>query len=212
MSIRRIREEPGACVFCNRHVLEEVLLETEHFFVLADHAPLIEGHLLIVPHDHLACYGALPAELDEEFRHIKRLVRAFLTDMYRQPVFFEHGVFRQTVFHAHLHAMPFGPVDLDLHGFITATDQPVTSLTEVRDWYSTRGPYFYLERPEAESTPWQAVLFAPDEQQYYRVLGALRNATGRLTPWLPPPVRRVQGRDAMKRVAREWRERVSHDA
>jgi diadenosine tetraphosphate (Ap4A) HIT family hydrolase len=96
------------CVFCAHDALDVVLEETDHFLVIADHAPLAEGHLLIVPRDHYACYGALPAEFDEEALELRQRVTDFLTATYRAPVFFEHGVFRQTVFHAHLHALPLG--------------------------------------------------------------------------------------------------------
>ena len=198
----------GACAFCDRESLDEMLFETGHFYVLADHAPLVEGHLLIIPKTHFACYGALPGELESEFRSVKREVREFLASAYRQPVFFEHGIFRQTVFHAHLHAMPFGPIELDLHSLITQRDSRVASLADVREWYHARGPYFYLERPDGDAMPRQAAIFAPDEPHYYRVLGALRNATNQLTPWLPPAVRRIRGRDAMHTVALRWRERA----
>src|SRR5262249_32938266 len=86
------------CAFCQRDTLTGVLAETEHFFLLADHAPLVEGHLLLVPREHYACYGALPTQLEAEFLALKGRVATFLGNVYRVPVFFEHGVFRQTVY------------------------------------------------------------------------------------------------------------------
>jgi hypothetical protein len=42
--------------------LTAVLTTTDHFRVVADHAPVVPGHTLIMPNAHFACYGAVPAE------------------------------------------------------------------------------------------------------------------------------------------------------
>ena len=43
------------CTFCLRQKLKNILLESQSFFLLADHAPLIEGHILLVPKVHYSC-------------------------------------------------------------------------------------------------------------------------------------------------------------
>src|SRR5260221_416096 len=108
------RELNTSCAFCARETLAPMLAEAEHFFLLADHAPLVEGHLLIIPRAHYACFGALPVDLEDELLVLKARVRAFFVARYQTPAFFEHGVFRQTVPHAHLHALPFGALAVDL--------------------------------------------------------------------------------------------------
>ncbi len=45
------------CVFCHRSEITDILKETPHFWLAADHAPLVEGHLLVIPKQHYACYG-----------------------------------------------------------------------------------------------------------------------------------------------------------
>ena len=43
-------EEPARqadCTFCQHSRITDILKETEHFLLAADHAPLVEGHLLI---------------------------------------------------------------------------------------------------------------------------------------------------------------------
>jgi diadenosine tetraphosphate (Ap4A) HIT family hydrolase len=193
-----------ACPFCDRAGLDAVLDETEHFFLLADHAPLIEGHLLIVPQAHYACYGAVPKRLESELLALKQRVRRFLGATYREPVFFEHGVFRQTVYHAHLHAMPFGSVAVDLAGLARQAGSRVAAPRDVRDWYAERGHYFYLECPTPEGEP-VAAIFPPNMEQYFRVLGTLRAATGTLTAWQPQPMRRMTSGGKVHALAESWR-------
>src|SRR5258705_857588 len=145
------REPSTSCAFCARETLAPQLAETEHFFLLADHAPLVEGHLLIIPRAHYACFGALPVDLEDELLALKARVRAFFVARYQTPAFFEHGVFRQTVPHAHLHALPFGAlaVDLpalagDLPALAAAGGAAARSLQDVRRWYAQHGHHFYL--------------------------------------------------------------------
>ena len=102
------------CTFCQRSEVADILEETPHFLLAADHAPLVEGHLLVIPKDHYACYGDTPTTLDEELFAIKDELRQFYTQHYAPVVFWEHGVFRQTVFHAHLHCFPWGNLSYDL--------------------------------------------------------------------------------------------------
>ena len=193
----------AGCVFCRREALDAVLAETEHFYVLADHAPLVEGHTLIVPRDHYACYGALPAALEPELLVLKRRVADFLTAAYRAPAFFEHGVFHQSVFHAHLHAMPFGSLDLPPDLFTADGAHPVSSPTDIRRWHADHGHYFYLEMPQSDRHPIAAV-FPPDETRYWQVLAALRHATSRHTEWHPQPIRRELGHPLMRALQEKW--------
>jgi len=196
--------DPQGCAFCRREALTGMLAETEHFYLLADHAPLVEGHLLLVPRDHYACYGALPVRLDAEFLALKRRVTDFLGAAYRAPVFFEHGVFRQTVYHAHLHAIPFGVVNFGVHALATADGQPVRTLEDVRSWYAERGHYFYIEQPPGEDGPAEAAVFPPEESRYFSVLGMLRASAGRLEGWQPAPLRRATGQSKVHSLVKTW--------
>lgn len=198
------------CPFCDQAGLDGVLDETEHFFLLADHAPLIEGHLLIVPRDHYACYGAVPEVLETELLALKSRVRRFQRAVYREPVFFEHGVFRQTVYHAHLHAMPFGSVALDLPSLAPGVGHEANQLQDVRDWYAERGHYFYLERPVSGEVS-AATIFPPNLDQYFHVLSALRAATGTLTAWQPQPMRRMTSSGKVRALAENWRVFAARD-
>jgi diadenosine tetraphosphate (Ap4A) HIT family hydrolase len=185
------------CPFCVRQDLQNILTESHSFFLLADHAPLIEGHLLLVPKAHYSCYGTVPLALEEEFLQMKARAAEFLRQAYRPPVFFEHGVFRQTVFHAHLHCFPFGPLALDLAAY---HPQRARSLEEIRAWYEQRGQYFYFEQQ-----PGEGQLFLPEEMRYFSVLGLLRKeAAATHGAWSPPAERRENGRPKIQALVQKW--------
>jgi diadenosine tetraphosphate (Ap4A) HIT family hydrolase len=152
------------CVFCQHSTIAPYILkETQNFRLVTDHAPLVEGHILIIPKLHYACYGAVPCELDTELFALRNEVRHFFQRYYRPPVFWEHGVFHQTVFHAHLHCFPFGiltPKQLELCEKL-ATETVQTQET-IRAWYATKGQYFYLE-------PDKAFLYAPKSNDYMQI-------------------------------------------
>ncbi len=151
------------CTFCHLDSIENYILEeTAHFLIVADHAPLVEGHLLIIPREHYACYGAVPAELDGELLALKQDVYLFFTQYYALPVHWEHGIFRQTVFHAHLHCFPFGEI-----GYMPDRKRQhhkVHSQNDIRDWYKQNGHYFYMEDSK------QALLFAANMDDYVYVI------------------------------------------
>ncbi len=60
------------CAFCKRTEIFHILKETPNFLLVADHAPLVEGHILIIPKQHYACFGDAPAKLDTELLTLKR--------------------------------------------------------------------------------------------------------------------------------------------
>src|SRR6266487_3390014 len=75
-----------------------------------------------------------------EFLALKREVQDFFARYYAPIVFWEHGIVRQTVSHAHLHCFPFEATEYDatktLHSLV------VQSQDDVRAWYAMHGHYF----------------------------------------------------------------------
>lgn len=189
----------GTCPFCVPEQLSTVLAETEHFRVVADHAPLVSGHTLVMPRAHLACYGEVPAEWDDELAGLRAQITAFLTEAYQPVVWFEHGVFHQTVYHAHLHAMPLGLVNPTVVGDPALEGHTVAGRAEVRAWYAEHGPYTYLEEPDGA-----AALFAADEARYHRVLMTLHRHTPRREAWQGPAERYQQGAPRVRALMERW--------
>ncbi|HEY7340354.1 MAG TPA: HIT family protein [Ktedonobacterales bacterium] len=193
------------CAFCAHDTLDVVLAETEHFLVVADHAPLAEGHLLIVPRDHYACYGALPEEFDGEALDLRERVSDFLIATYRAPIFFEHGVFRQTVFHAHLHALPLGAASPGFADVVRRIGSAASSPDALRAWYAEQGHYFYLDTERGDSGEREPLLFPADLEVYFQVMGTLRTHTAHTADWIPPALRQMEGGAKMRAVAAAWR-------
>ena len=195
-------ESNGAgCAFCNRTEISYILKETPNFLLAADHAPLVEGHILIIPKQHYACYGEVPAGLDAELLALKREVQHFFTNSYAPVVFWEHGIFKQTVFHAHLHCFPWGISGYDLeeklHNII------VFSQENIRRWYATQGHYFFMEDANI------ALLFAPEMDRY---LGIVKNvfwrgiaSRGGKVEWRSPQQRHEEGAPLIKAMITRWR-------
>jgi diadenosine tetraphosphate (Ap4A) HIT family hydrolase len=151
------------CAFCQRSsIAGQILKETPAFRIIADHAPLVPGHLLIVPHNHFTCYGDVLATLDDELFTLKQEVQRFFLHYYEPTVFWEHGIFHQTVFHAHLHAFPFGETHYDPSKNLHA--QTISAQEDIRTWYNTHGKYFYLEDIH------NAFLFAPKQDTYQYII------------------------------------------
>jgi len=67
------------CAFCNHDEITHILKETPRFLLAADYAPLVEGHILIIPKSHYTCYGDVPGELDAELFALKAEVQHFFT-------------------------------------------------------------------------------------------------------------------------------------
>nr|BBH91873.1 hypothetical protein KTA_00720 [Thermogemmatispora argillosa] len=191
------------CVFCERSALTTVLQETPAFLVVADHAPVVEGHLLIIPKEHYACYGAVPAILDSELLALKRLVSRFAARWYAPLLFWEHGVFGQTVFHAHLHCIPFGVVSYQQRlQPVASLARPVREQEDIRRWYRERGHYFYLEDSR------QALLFPPDPDCYrqviYEVFWKSLSPEQQQRGWQRKEVRQREGISWLAATAGKW--------
>lgn len=195
-------ENQADCAFCQRDKVTDILKETSHFLLAADHAPLVEGHLLVIPRQHYACYGDVPASLDAELFALKDELRQFYARFYAPVVFWEHGVFRQTVFHAHLHCFPWGNLEYDIasnvHNAIVGQQE------DIRNWYHAQGHYFYLEDEQV------ALLFAPEMDRYMHIIQQVFQkglaARGGPTRMRPPQQRYAEGRPLIEAVTARWQE------
>jgi diadenosine tetraphosphate (Ap4A) HIT family hydrolase len=96
-------------VFCQikNKYSDQIIEETQNFYVLHDAFPLAEGHLLIIPKAHRVCFLEIrEADQKEELNALIKKASGFLSHNYTAPRIFEHGGMAQTVPHAHLHLLP----------------------------------------------------------------------------------------------------------
>lgn len=136
----------SVCPFCSVQRLGETLLEeTSSFRIVADTAPLTQGHLLLIPTEHYPCLGALPTSHLPTFHESKAKIARFLQQHYGAPFYFEHGIAGQTVPHAHLHAVPGRVAILDsiTKGRYTLA---VNTWVQVQQFYRIVGEYLYFEQ------------------------------------------------------------------
>ena len=100
-----------ACPFCNPNIIEKQLVfENQLLMVLHDNAPIIKGHLLIIPKRHVSKAHDLSSEEWAQFAQalpqvVKVFREALNTDQYL--LIEKNGPYAgQTVSHAHFHAIP----------------------------------------------------------------------------------------------------------
>jgi len=134
--------------------VRRVAIESAHFAVLPSLGPLAPGHVLLCSKDHYKSFAAVPADLDEEFEEIKRMLAARLEQEFGSAVhFFEHGSAPKdsriicTVDHAHLHCVP---ADIEIWPMLSSFDEEWVSvapfLTDMRLAVAQR-EYLYYESP-----------------------------------------------------------------
>ena len=103
-----MKEEKEQCAHCKNGIgLKYVLNSSKNFWIVCDAHPLIEGHILIIPKEHISCMGALNEKDFEKYKELYAKVLLFLQKNYGNVGIFEHGRMGQTVFHAHTHFLPF---------------------------------------------------------------------------------------------------------
>jgi len=137
--------ERDECIFCRRTEQPQSLFETLHLYVMPDKFPLVPGHILIISHAHLDCYGAASVDVYRELDLASSVVTRFLAEAYaRSTLVWENGVVGQSVYHAHLHHIPLPietlPAEVQAHSDI----QRIVSWSEVGDHYRDEGVYRFL--------------------------------------------------------------------
>jgi diadenosine tetraphosphate (Ap4A) HIT family hydrolase len=189
------------CVFCDPDALARTLLAaTPELLIVADHAPLVPGHTLIITREHFPCYGAARTDLDDAITAAQQRVEAVLTPRYGHVVWFEHGGFHQTVLHAHLHALPLGEIDPSVVVRADLGGQRIATRDELRAWYASHGSYTFLsEAPDATA------IFPAEERHYRALLGALSASVITHGQWRGPLERYLRGRPLVRDLIEAWR-------
>lgn len=169
-----------------------MVAETRHFLLLAAAEPLVEGHLLLVPRDHLSCLAAFPASLDAELARLKERALQMLAETCGQAALFERGDPRSASAHAQIHALAVGQDLLpELREGRAAV--AVDDLEQARAEAQRRGRYLYWESGTA-----RAVLDDPGDAELSEL--------DRLRATLPPS---RQGRVAAQWLRGMWQRRMA---
>lgn len=112
--------------------------------MVCDANPITEGHILIIPKDHLSCIGEYSEKTYKEFINLYDRLSNFLIKTYGSVSSFEHGNFGQTVFHSHVHLLPFKerPTDIVTEGEKNLFK--IYNLSELKNIYKKDGGYLFF--------------------------------------------------------------------
>ena len=153
------------CYFCgktkfslNRNVNlpsnESVIYQDENLFIAPDIAPLVKGHFLIIPHEHLLSFAEATDSVVASLNKAKIFLKQRVFNR-EDVLFFEHGTVNcssscDCVDHAHIHALP---ISLDVNsidnhinnsGFVKAKKQ-IANRESLVDFFKLSQPYLYYE-------------------------------------------------------------------
>jgi diadenosine tetraphosphate (Ap4A) HIT family hydrolase len=188
--------ESGVCAFCDLQGIAQagyVLHEGEDFYVITDYAPIAEAHLLLIPRDHYPHLAGIPASLHDEFESLKLLLGDFVRRHNGQLVYWENGVFGQTVPHAHLHVVSLS-LDQRLYQHAGPSFTGIHGLQELH--LANGGHYFTLEQAA------EARFLPPDPELYVRII---HHGQERSPYWLRNrDERRLKGQPLIERLKQRW--------
>jgi len=91
---------------------DQPIIESKNFIVVSALGQFIEGYVLIAPRLHFMNMMVIPQNLLKEFFELKAFVSKLLSEEYRKPIFFEHGILSNgdregcCIDHAHMHGIP----------------------------------------------------------------------------------------------------------
>ena len=95
------------CIFCNLEPLrEDILFETDNFFVKLGFGLTAPGHIMLVTKKHFACFADLPENLWQEGLDLMKEISKKIESEFGETYITENGIWGQSVFHAHMHFIP----------------------------------------------------------------------------------------------------------
>lgn len=138
------------CVFCEYDsIKDDILWESENFFVKVGVGILSPGHVMLITKRHFICFAELPVFLHGEFLNEKKRTADKIESLFSKPVIYEHGIYSQTVKHAHMHFVPgeseFHKLEGIKHAFHYLKSMRVDNIFEIKNVYKKEKSYFYLE-------------------------------------------------------------------
>lgn len=139
------------CIFCNYDLIkDDILWESDNFFVKVGVGILAPGHIMILPKKHMSCFAELPKQLNNEFMFLKEEVFNKIKSDFSEPIFYEHGIYSQTVNHAHVHFVPSRTKFYKLENisekiFSDLKSNHINDFFQIIDIFQREGSYFYLE-------------------------------------------------------------------
>lgn len=100
------------CPFCDPSIIsKQEVYRGNHWLVLLDYKPVLEGHVLLVPIEHRLTRHELSREEHNELYDIEKMVHCVFLSRFGQNVedfqYEKNGPTLQSVNHFHIHVIPF---------------------------------------------------------------------------------------------------------
>ncbi len=212
--------------------LKYPLYEDQDFWLVADAHPLVEGHTLLIPKKHLPCFGAFAERSLPRIQKIYDLAKSYLSQLYPAPqkittgknlkamdvnsgcgaggpvAVFEHGVTGQTVFHAHMHFLPFKGIIEDLIPEIDYLIK-IKILKDLILEFTVLGRYMYTELNDHKWLVEPSLGFPTFfRQRYAKALGVPERADWREASQDKKLVKQME--KDVKRLQKKWK-RIAGD-
>lgn len=118
-----------------------IVRETENFIVIPSVGCLVVNYLLVIPKNHYTCFGQLnKMEYNELYALLEDLHSINQTIFKSKTIMFEHGSVTEnsnsgnSVYHAHLHVLPFINTLMD---DILSDDLKVNQISDIHDLRAT---------------------------------------------------------------------------
>jgi len=166
LEVRRALEENDQ-LRATPSLMNIVLYESSHFYVVPAKGALVKGYVMIVPKEHHLSFAALPeGELSEALQVLED-IKGLFGKVYNTTEFvvFEHGTgpngskHEKAIVHAHLHVLPYTPVvtpetaikfhlsPLDIDKISEFSKVPYLLYTDSQlDWHISADPDVYIPR------------------------------------------------------------------
>jgi diadenosine tetraphosphate (Ap4A) HIT family hydrolase len=193
--------ETGECAFCDPEATRAYRLhEGRDFYVIADHAPVAEAHLLLIPRQHYPHLAALPPELDAEFHALKSHLGDYVRSHYGRLTYWENGVFGQSVPHAHLHTIA---IEMDTTLF-EHQGEAIGDLPSMRSQWRQRGGHYFMVEHEGIGR-----LMPPDPDLYVRIIRHARERNGGMWRYAAPE-RKLHAQPVVEAMIARWRKSAGH--
>ena len=139
------------CIFCNYGLIKnDILSQSPNFFVKVGIGIFAPGHIMIMPRKHIACFAELPEQLTKEFLSLKETVFNAVKSKFSEPIIYEHGIYSQSINHAHIHFVPSKNSLYNLENirekiFSDLKSTMINDIFEIRGIFQEEGSYCYLE-------------------------------------------------------------------
>lgn len=129
-----------------------ILLENEKFLALVSVSPIVDGHVLILPKDHLKGLIQVNDSSFTEFKQFFYETKRMLDAKYDSTMFFEHGVGSNVtnggcgIDHAHMHLLPISYLNMNkiINEVNKEFDLSLSSLEEMRKKVPNHDSYIMM--------------------------------------------------------------------